>query len=79
MSNRELAKILIDKVPENKLFYVVSYLQGAVLPDEPNPNKPNEDTLAAMAEVQKMIVAQVNTSPAPHKIFWLPCWRIKQC
>ena len=55
MSNRELAKILIDQVPENKLFNVVSYLQGAVLPDEPNPNKPNEDTLAAMAEVQKMI------------------------
>ena len=55
MSNRELAKILIDQVPENKLFYVVSYLQGAVLPDEPNPNKPNEDTLAAMAEVQKII------------------------
>ena len=50
MSNRELAKILIDQVPENKLFYVVSYLQGAVLPDEPN-----EDTLAAMAEVQEMI------------------------
>ena len=56
MSNRELAKILIDQVPENKLFYVVSYLQGAVLPDEPNPNKPNDDTLTAMTEVQEMIV-----------------------
>ena len=56
MSNRELAKILIDQVPENKLFYVVSYLQGAVLPDEPNPNKPNEDTLAAMANEELYLV-----------------------
>ena len=55
MSNRELAKILIDQVPENKLFYVVSYLQGAVLPDEPNTNNPNDDTLTAMTEVQEMI------------------------
>ena len=41
MSNRELAKNLIDKIPENRLLYVIAYLQGATIPDE----TPNEDTL----------------------------------
>lgn len=31
MSNRDLAKSLIDQIPESRLFYVVSYLQGAVI------------------------------------------------
>ena len=26
MSNREFAKTLIDQIPENRLFYVISYL-----------------------------------------------------
>lgn len=52
MSNRELAKILIDQIPESRLFYVVAYLQGAAVPDE----TPNADTLEAMAEVDSMIV-----------------------
>ena len=34
MSNRELAKNLIDQIPESRLFYVVAYLQGAAVPDE---------------------------------------------
>lgn len=34
MSNREFAKTLIDQIPESKLFYVISYLQGAAVPDE---------------------------------------------
>lgn len=33
MSDRELAKKLIDKIPENRLPYVISYLQGAAVPD----------------------------------------------
>ena len=28
MSARELAKSLIDQVPENKLLYIIAYLQG---------------------------------------------------
>ncbi|MCD7980760.1 MAG: hypothetical protein LUF32_00320 [Clostridiales bacterium] len=48
MSNRELAKQLIDQIPESKLFYIVSYLQGAAVPDE----TPNAETLEAMAEVE---------------------------
>lgn len=47
MSNREFAKNLIDQVPESKLLYVVSYLQGIVVPDE----TPNADTLEAFAEL----------------------------
>ena len=47
MSNRELAKTLIDQVPESKLLYVVAYLQGVVVPDE----TPNAETLEAMAEL----------------------------
>ncbi len=48
MSNRELAKTLIDQIPESRLFYVVSYLQGAAVPDE----TPNADTIAAMQEIE---------------------------
>lgn len=47
MSNREFAKSLIDQIPENRLFYVISYLQGAAVPDE----RPNAETLAAFAEL----------------------------
>ncbi len=47
MSNRELAKSLIDKIPESRLFYVISFLQGASVPDE----TPNAETLAAFAEL----------------------------
>lgn len=48
MSNREFAKNLIDQIPESKLFYVVSYLQGVVVPDE----TPNAATIAAMQELE---------------------------
>jgi hypothetical protein len=47
MSNREFAKTLIDQIPENRLFYVISYLQGAAVPDE----TPNAETLEAFAEL----------------------------
>ena len=47
MSNREFAKSLIDQIPESRLFYVISYLQGAAVPDE----TPNAETLAAFAEL----------------------------
>ena len=47
MSNREFAKTLIDQIPEAKLLYVISYLQGAAIPEE----RPNEETLAAFDEL----------------------------
>lgn len=49
MSSREFAKNLIDHVPENKLLYVVAYLQGVVVPDD----TPNAATLAAMQELEQ--------------------------
>ena len=48
MSNREFAKSLIDQIPESKLFYVISYLQGAAIPEE----MPNAETLESMAELE---------------------------
>ena len=51
MSNRELAKQLIDQIPESKMYYIVSFLQGAAVPEE----TPNAETLEAMAEVDEMI------------------------
>lgn len=47
MSNRDLAKSLIDQIPENKLYYVISYLQGATVPDE----TPNDETIKAFEEL----------------------------
>ena len=49
MSNKELAKNLIDQIPENRLYYVIAYLQGAAVPDE----TPNADTLAAFKELDE--------------------------
>lgn len=48
MSNREFAKSLIDQIPESKLFYIISYLQGAAIPEE----IPNAETLESMAELE---------------------------
>ena len=47
MSNRDYAKSLIDQIPERKMLYVVTYLQGAALPDE----TPNAETLEAFDEL----------------------------
>ena len=48
MNNRELAKQLIDQIPENKMYYVISYLEGAAIPNE----IPNEETVAAIEELE---------------------------
>lgn len=48
MSNQEIAKNLIDQIPESRLVYVIAYLQGAAIPEE----TPNADTLEAMAELR---------------------------
>lgn len=47
MSNRDLAKNLIDQIPEGKLVFIIPYLQGAAIPDE----IPNDETLEAFAEL----------------------------
>ena len=48
MSNREFAKSLIDQIPDGRLYYVISYLQWAAVPDE----TPNAETLEAFAELE---------------------------
>lgn len=48
MSNREFAKSLIDQIPESRLIYVISYLQGASIPEE----IPNAETLKSMEELE---------------------------
>ena len=48
MSNRELAKSLIDQIPESRMYYVISYLQGAAVPDE----TPNAETIASIEELE---------------------------
>lgn len=48
MHNREFAKKLIDQIPENRMYYVISYLQGASIPDE----IPNAETIASIEELE---------------------------
>lgn len=37
MNNKDLAKNLIDTIPEERLPYVISYLEGASIPDYAKP------------------------------------------
>ena len=48
MSNKELAKRLIDQIPESKMIYIIAYLQGAAVPDE----IPNAETLSSIDELE---------------------------
>ena len=48
MSYKELAKSLIDQIPESKMYYIVAYLQGAAVPDE----LPNAETIASIDELE---------------------------
>ncbi len=54
MSERELAINLIKEIPENKLAYIISFLQGALIPDEPQEYIFNAETIEAFEEVEKM-------------------------
>ena len=46
MSYKELAKNLIDQIPDSKMYYIVAYLQGAAVPEE----VPNAETIASIEE-----------------------------
>ncbi|MDE7351779.1 MAG: hypothetical protein K2O06_01815 [Acetatifactor sp.] len=48
MSYKELAKNLIDQIPDSKMYYIVAYLQGAAVLDE----IPNAETLSSMEELE---------------------------
>lgn len=47
MSYKELAKNLIDQIPDSKMYYIVAYLQGAAVPEE----IPNAETIESMKEL----------------------------
>ena len=49
MSTRELARSLLDQVPESKLLNVVAYLQGVTTPED--DETPNAETLEAFEEL----------------------------
>ena len=51
MSYKELAKKLIDQIPDRKMYHIVAYLQGAAGLEE----IPNVKTLEALEEVEEMI------------------------
>lgn len=59
MSNKELAIQLLDRIPENKMYYIIGVLEGAAIPDE----IPNEETLAAFAKVDEMINKHIFKHP----------------
>lgn len=62
MSNRELAKSLIDQIPESRLFYVISYLQGAAVPDAaPNSGALETMQLLSSPELAEKLIDGKNT------------------
>lgn len=48
MSYKELAKNLIDQIPESKMSYIIAYLQGAAVPEE----IPNTESIASIEELE---------------------------
>lgn len=48
MSYKELAKNLIDQIPDSKMYYIIAYLQGAAVPEE----VPNAETIASIEELE---------------------------
>lgn len=48
MTSKEMAKDLIEKIPESKMYYVLAFLQGAAIPDE----ELNKETIEAIEELE---------------------------
>lgn len=56
MSEMERAAALLGMVPQNKLGYVIGYIQGLLVDTGADQEDvPNAETLAAMQEVDEMI------------------------
>ena len=54
MSNRELAKSIIDCLPEDKLIFIINIGEMSGISVHPEFT-PNEETIKAMEEVDEMI------------------------
>lgn len=48
MTAKEIAKDLIEQIPESKIQYVIAFLQGAAIPDTPL----NAATMEAIEELE---------------------------
>ena len=48
MNYKEIAKNLIDQIPDSKMYYIITYLQGAAIPEE----IPNAETIATIKELE---------------------------
>lgn len=48
MSERERAIQLLEALPDNKIAYVIGYIQGLTMEKE---DEPNEETIAAFKEL----------------------------
>lgn len=60
MNNQEIAKNMIDRLPEDKLIFIINILEniGEMSGINIYPEfEPNKETLEAMAEVEEMIKA----------------------
>lgn len=58
MSNQEIAKNMIDRLPEDKLIFIINILEniGEMSGINIYPEfEPNKETLKAMEEVEEMI------------------------
>lgn len=51
MSDRERMYQLLDTVPDNKIAYIIGYIQGLTTEVQ---DTPNEETLEAFAELEEM-------------------------
>lgn len=54
MSERERAQQLLDAVPDYKMGYIIAFLQGAAIGED----EPNEETIMAFAEGDKMLTEE---------------------
>ena len=52
MSDRERAMLLLEKVPETKLYYIIGILEGAAIPDIEEV-EPDEWDLKMIAEAKE--------------------------
>lgn len=52
MSERERMYQLLDAVPDNKVAYIIGFIQGLTIEES---NTPNAETMEAMEEAERMI------------------------
>ena len=64
MSERERAIQLLNHVPDNKLIYVIGFLEGASIPDESDPFYSEEN----MKRLEHSIAEMERTGGTIHRV-----------